>query len=73
MGRKKKKKVNAKAERYAKFHKEKPANTTFVAPDLTPEQMKQRQEDEQKISFFLRRNRNPPTKEISERKMRSKR
>ncbi|MBI2664466.1 hypothetical protein HYX10_03945 [Candidatus Woesearchaeota archaeon] len=69
----KKKKVNPKTERYAKFRKEKPAIMTFTAPDLTPEQQKQRQEDERLIDSFLRHNRNPPTKEVSERRMKSKR
>ncbi len=69
----KKKKVNPKTERYLKFRKDKPANLTFTAPDLTPEQQKQKQEDEQIINSFLRYNRNPPTKEVSERRMRSKR
>ena len=60
MGRKKnknkKKKVNPKKERYAKFRKDKPATTTFTTPDLTPEQLKQRQEDDGKIGSFLRFN-----------------
>ncbi len=76
MGKKnknKKKKVNPKTERYLKFRKDKPANLTFVAPDLTPEQQKQRQVDDEKIGYFLRHNRNPPTKEVSERRMKSKR
>lgn len=71
--KKKKKKANPKTERYLKFRKEKPASMTFVTPDLTPEQQKLRLEDERKIEYFLRHNRNPPTKEISERRMKSKR
>jgi len=63
MGRKKnknkKKKVNPKKERYAKFRKDKPATTAFTTPDITPEQQKQRQEDEGKIGLFLRYNRGP--------------
>ena len=58
MGRKKnknkKKKVNPKKERYAKFRKDKPAIMVFTTPDLTPEQLKQRQEDDGKIGSFLR-------------------
>jgi hypothetical protein len=76
MGKKnknKKKKVNPKTERYAKFRKDKPSIMTFTPPDITPEQQKQRQEDEERIGWFLRHNRNPPTKEVSERRMRSKR
>lgn len=75
MGKKnknKKKKVNPKKEKYAKFRKDKPS-IAFTPPDLTPEQQKQKQEDERSIDSFLRYNKNPPTKEISERKMRSKR
>ncbi len=69
----KKKKVNVKRERYAKFRKDKPSTMNFTSPELTPEQQKQKQEDEFKIERFLRFSRNAPTKEISERKMRSKR
>ncbi len=69
----KKKKVNPKRERYAKFRKEKPATMNFTTPDLTPEQQKQKQKDELNIERFLRFNKNRPTKEISERKMKSKR
>lgn len=69
----KKKKVNPKTERYLKFRKDKPATMTFTAPDLTPEQQKQRLEDEKLIGWFLKGNRNPPTKEVSERRMKSKR
>ena len=61
MGRKKnknkKKKVNPKKERYAKFRKDKSAIMTFTTPDLTPEQQKQKQEDERIIGTFLRYNR----------------
>ena len=60
MGRKKnknkKKKVNPKKERYAKFRKDKPVTMAFTSPDLTPEQLKQRQEDDGKIGLFLRYN-----------------
>ena len=58
MGRKKSKKKNkktsAKKEKYAKFRKEKPVVMTFATPDLTPEQLKQRKEDDEKIGLFLR-------------------
>ena len=77
MGKKKKKKkdkkISAKKEKYAKFRKDKPTAIDLTPPDLTPEQMKQKQEDEIKIGKFLRYNKNPPTKEIKERKMKSKR
>jgi hypothetical protein len=69
----KKKKVNAKRERYAKFAKEKPAVLSFVMPELSPEQMKSRQEDEKRIEFFLRHSKNPPTHEVNERREKSKR
>jgi hypothetical protein len=76
MGKKnknKKKKVNAKRERYAKFVKEKPAVLSFVMPELSQDQMKTRQEDEKRIDFFLSHNRNPPTHEVNERREKSKR
>lgn len=69
----KKKKINAKKEKYSKFRKDKPTSMTFAVPDLTPEQRMQKQQDERNIDYFLRYSRNPPTQEISERKMRSKR
>ncbi|MFH1182017.1 MAG: hypothetical protein V1702_03595 [Candidatus Woesearchaeota archaeon] len=69
----KKKKVNAKRERYAKFKKEKPAVLSLTMPELTPEQMKAKQEDERRIDFFLSHSRNPPTQENNERRMKSKR
>ena len=60
MGRKKnknkKKKINPKKERYAKFRKDKPETMAFTTPDLTPEQQKQRQEDDGRIGSFLRYN-----------------
>lgn len=71
--KKKEKKVSAKALRYAKFQKDKPATIDFSMPDLSEEQNKQKQMDQDRIDRFLKQNRNPPTKEISERKMRSKR
>lgn len=69
---KKNKKPNPKKEKYAKFRKDKPI-MSFNPPDLTPEQQKQKQEDESRIDSFLRYNKNAPTKEISARKMKSKR
>lgn len=71
--KKKKKKVNPKRERYAKFHKEKSGTMDISMPDLEDEQMKQKRVDEEKIGKFLRFNRNRPTKEILERRMNSKR
>ena len=58
MGKKKnknkKKKVNPKRERYAKFKKETSGTMSFTTPDMTPEQQKQRQEDEKSIGTFWR-------------------
>ena len=71
--KKKKKKVNAKKEKYSKFKKEKAAVLDVNMPDLSTEQMKQKQEDENTINRFLRFNRNPPPKEIVARKTKSKR
>lgn len=75
MGKKDKrpKKVNPKKEKYAKFRKEKPAALDLRMPELTAEQQKEKQDAELKLGKFLRFNRNPPAKEISERKMKSKR
>jgi len=75
MGKKnknKKKKVNARRERYEKFRKDKPSAMAFTPPDLTPEQQKQKQEDERSIDWFLKTSRNKPTKEIRERKMKDR-
>ncbi len=71
--KKKEKKVSAKALRYAKFQKDKPATLDLTMPDLSEEQNKQKQLDQDRIDRFLKQNRNPPTKELSERRMRSKR
>ena len=71
--RKKEKKISAKALRYAKFQKDKPAVIDINMPDMTEEANKQKQLDQERIDRFLRNNRNPPTKELSERRMRSKR
>jgi hypothetical protein len=76
MGRKNKKKtkkVNVKRERYAKFRKEKPSAMSFTTPDISIEQRKYAQDDDKKISIFLKTHRNKPAKEIVERKMKSKR
>lgn len=69
----KKKKVSAKSILYEKFHKEKPAATNLTMPDLDEEQNKLRMADQDRIDMFLRANRNRPTKEVSERRMKSKR
>jgi hypothetical protein len=71
--RKKQKKINPKRERYAKFHKEKSAAMDFSMPELSDEQRKAKLEAESSITRFLRFSKNPPTKEVVERKMRSKR
>lgn len=71
MGSKKKKlkKVNAKKERYAKFRKEKNVSMNLTMPDLTPEQSKEKQEAELRISRFLRFNKNPPLKDLKEKRL----
>ena len=66
----KKKKVNAKRERYAKFRKEKPSVVDISTPELSKEQMKQKQDDEIKIARSLRFNRNPPPPGILKNKNR---
>ncbi len=71
--KKKKKKISAKALRYAKFQKDKPTVVDITMPDLSEEANKQKQLDQERIDMFLRNNRNPQTKELSERRMRSKR
>lgn len=71
--KKKKKKISAKKEKYTKFHKEKPGTIDVTMPDLTQDQIKQKRTDEDKIDRFLRYRKNPPTKEINPRKMKSKR
>ncbi|MFH0867914.1 MAG: hypothetical protein V1831_01255 [Candidatus Woesearchaeota archaeon] len=64
MGKKKnknkKKKVNVKKERYAKFRKDQQSTMSFTPPDITPEQQKQRQEDERNIGLFWRYNKRRP-------------
>ena len=69
----KKKKISAKTVRYAKFHKEKPGVLDISMPILSDEQNKQKMMDQDRLASFLRNNRNLPTKEVSERRMRSKR
>ena len=76
MGKKSKnkpKKVSVKKERYVKFRKDKPGVLNIAMPDLSEEQVKQKREDESKIDRFLRFSKNPPIKEIVERKSKSKR
>ena len=70
--KKKVKKISAKKERYAKFRKDKSVSFDLTMPDLTPEQFKQKQEAEINISRFLRFNRNLPTKELKEKRLKRK-
>lgn len=70
---KKVKKVSAKKEKYAKFHREKPGTLDISFPDLDDEQQNQKKVDEEKVDKFLRFNRNSPSKEINERRAKSKR
>lgn len=67
------KKISAKKERYAKFRKEKPSSMTMALPDLSEEQVKERRDDEQRISMFWRGYRRPPERFVNERKAKSKR
>lgn len=62
------KKLSAKKEKYLKFRKEKPSTLNFSAPELTPEQQKQKQIDEAKINSFLRYSKNPPSLSLKEKK-----
>ncbi len=76
MGKKNKnkpKKVSVKKERYAKFRKEKPGTLNISMPDLSEDQARQKREDEQKIDKFLRFSKNPPAKDVVERRSKSKR
>ena len=76
MGKKNKnkpKKVSVKKERYAKFRKDKPGVLNISMPDLSEEQAKQKRGDESKLDRFLRFSKNPPIKEIVERRAKSKR
>jgi hypothetical protein len=64
----KEKKKNAKKEKYAKFRKEKNVKTNFSTPDFTPELHKQQQEDDAKISSYLRYSKNRPVLSLREKK-----
>ncbi|MBS3107228.1 hypothetical protein J4419_06250 [Candidatus Woesearchaeota archaeon] len=69
----KKKKISSKKEKYAKFHKEKSGTMDLSMPELPPEAVKQSREDLERIERWLKTHRNPPTKEVSLRRMLSKR
>ena len=71
--KKESRKISAKKEKYLKFRRDKGQMKEIQIPDLTPEQIKMRQEDEIRIGRTLSYLRNPPPKEIVERKARSKR
>ncbi len=76
MGKKKNKgvkKLSAKKEKYLKFRKEKPSIQTFASPELNEDQVKDMRESESRLNQFLRFNKNKPTKEVNERRMKSKR
>jgi len=72
MGKKSKKpkKISAKKEKYAKFRKDKPSTLDISAPDLTPEQQKQKQIDEGRINSYLRYSKNRPSLSLREKKKR---
>jgi hypothetical protein len=48
------KKISAKKEKYAKFHKEKADTVTFTSPELSDEQIKQQRLDQEKFERFIR-------------------
>lgn len=62
------KKVSAKKEKYLKFRKEKPGTMDVSMPDLSDDQVRQKREDEMFINKFFRFSKNPPTKEVREKK-----
>ncbi len=66
--KKKKKKVSAKKEKYIKFRKEKPSTMDISMPDLSTEEMKQKQTDEDSINKFLRFSKNRPVLSLKEKK-----
>ena len=66
------KKLSAKKEKYLQFRKEKPTTMDLTPPELTPEQQKRKQEDEMSINRFWKFSKNPPTKEIKEKKIKYK-
>ena len=70
--RAKKKKVSAKKEKYAKFHKEKVGTSDLSMPELTAEQVKTARAQEDQLAKFWRFNKNPPTKEIKDKKKKTK-
>lgn len=72
--KKKEKKVSAKKEKYSKLgNKEKPGTLDLKFPELDDEQTNMKRADEQMIDRYLRFNKNRPTKEVVERRMKSKR
>jgi hypothetical protein len=48
------KKISAKKEKYAKFHKEKPDTANFSSPEMSEDQIKRQREDIDKFERFLR-------------------
>lgn len=48
------KKVSAKKEKYAKFHKEKPDAMNFSSPEMSEAQIKAQREDIDKFERFLK-------------------
>ena len=73
MSRKKKeKKKNTKKEKYAKFKRDKPSALNITSPDLSPEQQKQKQDDELRINTYLRYSKNRPSLSLRERRKKGK-
>jgi hypothetical protein len=73
MGRKKTKKISAKKEKYAKFHKEKSGTLDLAMPDLSAEEQKAKQDDEMKINKFLRFRVRNEERAVRERLLKDKR
>lgn len=63
-----KKKVNPKKEKYLKFRKDKPGTLDVSMPELTVDEQKQKQHDEEVINKYLRFNRAPPTLSLKEKR-----
>lgn len=76
MGKKnknKKKEINPKKVKYAKFRKDKPAQMDLTMPELAEDFVKDRRIDETRIEKHFKFNRNPEAKSVNPRKDLSKR
>lgn len=76
MGKKnknKKKEINPKKVKYAKFRKDKPAQMDLSMPELAEDFVKERRVDETRIEKHFKFSRNPNTRSVNPRKDESKR